>query len=82
MKRALCYITIILVIIPLVAIIQSCNKSQPTRHFVIAVSQCSQDIWRDKLNDELKMEAYFHDNVELQFECANAQSIGNNHTCN
>ncbi|MBQ5579116.1 MAG: substrate-binding domain-containing protein [Prevotella sp.] len=34
------------------------------------VSQCSDDIWRDKQNTELKMAAYFHDNVELKFAAA------------
>jgi ABC-type sugar transport system substrate-binding protein/AraC-like DNA-binding protein len=34
------------------------------------VSQCSDDIWRDKQNAELRMGAYFHDNVELKFAAA------------
>ncbi len=36
----------------------------------IGVSQCSDDIWRDKQNAELRMGAYFHDNVELKFAAA------------
>ena len=36
----------------------------------IGISQCSVDIWRDKQNAELKMGAYFHDNVELKFAAA------------
>ena len=36
----------------------------------IGVSQCSADIWRDKQNAELRMGAYFHDNVELKFAAA------------
>ena len=36
----------------------------------IGVSQCSDDIWRDKQNAELRMGAYFHDNVELKFAVA------------
>ena len=36
----------------------------------IGVSQCSVDIWRDKQNAELRMGAYFHDNVELKFAAA------------
>ena len=46
----------------------SCSKSQ--KQYVIGVSQCSEDIWRDKQNAELKMGAYFHDNVELRFAAA------------
>lgn len=36
----------------------------------IGISQCSDDIWRDKQNAELKMGAYFHDGVELKFAAA------------
>ncbi|MBQ3877065.1 MAG: substrate-binding domain-containing protein [Prevotella sp.] len=36
----------------------------------IGVSQCSNDIWRDKQNAELRMGTYFHDNVELKFATA------------
>ncbi len=36
----------------------------------IGISQCSEDIWRDKQNAELRMGAYFHDNVELKFAAA------------
>ena len=42
------------------------DKSQ----YVIGVSQCSEDIWRDKQNAELRLGAYFHDNVELRFAVA------------
>lgn len=38
--------------------------------FIIGVSQCSQDIWREKLNAELTMGTYFHDNIELHFASA------------
>jgi ABC-type sugar transport system substrate-binding protein/AraC-like DNA-binding protein len=36
----------------------------------IGISQCSDDIWRDKQNAELKMGAYFHDGLELKFAAA------------
>lgn len=42
-----------------------------TKKYVIGVSQCSEDIWRDKLNDELVMSTYQHDNVSLKFASAN-----------
>ena len=48
--------------------LMSCNKPSP--RYTIGVSQCSEDIWRDKQNAELKMGAYFHDNVELKFAVA------------
>ena len=46
----------------------SCSKRTPK--YVIGVSQCSEDIWRDKLNNELKIGTYFHDGVELRFASA------------
>ena len=59
---------IITITIALLAILTSCSKSEKT--YKIAVSQCSEDIWRNKLNDELKMGTYLHDNVELCFASA------------
>ena len=52
----------------LIALITSCSRSQKT--YKIAVSQCSEDIWRDKLNDELKMGTYFYENIDLKFASA------------
>ena len=42
-----------------------------TKKYVIGVSQCSEDIWRDKLNNELVMSTYQHDDVILKFASAN-----------
>ena len=44
--------------------------SQQEKKYRIGVSQCSDDIWRDKQNSELQIGAYFHDNVELRFAAA------------
>ena len=44
--------------------------SQDTKKYRIGVSQCSDDIWRDKQNSELKIGVYFHDNVDLCFAAA------------
>ena len=57
-----------LYIIILLAIISSCSTGD--KKYRIGVSQCSDDIWRDKQNTELKMAAYFHDNVDLKFAAA------------
>jgi ABC-type sugar transport system substrate-binding protein/AraC-like DNA-binding protein len=46
----------------------SCTKKE--KHYVIGVSQCSDDIWREKQNAELRMGNYFHNNVELRFAAA------------
>ena len=62
MRKTILYLT------ALIAVFASCTKSKKT--YRIAVSQCSEDIWRDKLNNELKIGTYFHDNVELYFASA------------
>ena len=58
----------ILYLIAMVAIITSCSKNE--KKYKIAVSQCSEDIWRNKMNEELKMGTYVYDNVELSFASA------------
>ena len=55
-------------LIILAVILVSC--SDESTKFRIGVSQCSDDIWRDKQNAELRMGAYFHGNVELKFAAA------------
>ena len=45
-----------------------CSRQEPK--YVIGVSQCSGDIWRDKQNAELRMGTYFQDDVELRFAAA------------
>ena len=65
MREKLLFISCLLV---LLVSVMSCTFSKP--RYVIGISQCSEDIWRDKQNAELKMGAYFHDNVELKFAAA------------
>lgn len=45
-----------------------CGKPKP--RFVVGVSQCSEDVWREKQNAELRLGAYFQDGVELKFAVA------------
>ena len=52
----------------ILGLLASC--SQDAKKYRIGVSQCSDDIWRDKQNSELQIGAYFHDNVELRFAAA------------
>lgn len=49
-------------------LLAGCNRN--TKKYVVGVSQCSEDIWRNKLNDELLMETYQHKDVELLFASA------------
>lgn len=58
----------ILFLAALPLIFLACTDQRPK--YVIGVSQCSEDIWRNKLNDELKIGTYFHDGVELRFASA------------
>ena len=46
----------------------SCTSEKPK--YIIGVSQCSEDIWRNWQNSEMKMEANFHEGVELRFAAA------------
>lgn len=56
------------VLILFIFILCACSKHE--KQHVIGVSQCSEDIWRDKLNDELRMGAYSHNDTELRFVSA------------
>ena len=56
------------IILMIMVLLASC--SQEEKKYQIGVSQCSDDIWRDKQNSELQIGAYFHDNVELRFAAA------------
>ena len=44
--------------------------AHPKPYYIIGVSQCSADIWREKQNAELRMGAYCQENVELRFAAA------------
>ena len=52
----------------LIALFASCTEQKSK--YRIGVSQCSSDIWREKLNTELLMGTYFHEDVELLFASA------------
>ena len=56
------------IILTIFGLLASC--SQQEKKYRIGVSQCSDDIWRDKQNSELQIGAYFHDNVDLRFAVA------------
>ena len=61
-----------LILFGLCAIIVACSERKP--NYIIGVSQCSEDIWRDWQNAELRMEANFHEGVELRFAAAHDNS--------
>ena len=61
-----------LILFGLCAIIVACSERKP--NYIIGVSQCSEDIWRNWQNAELRMEANFHEGVELRFAAAHDNS--------
>ena len=49
-------------------VLTSCSEKKTK--YVIGVSQCSEDIWRNWQNSEMEMETNFHEGVELRFTAA------------
>ena len=58
----------------------SCSK-QPKK-FIIGVSQCSEDVWRDKLNDELKTSEYLNDSIIVKLASSNDDNVLQNKQVN
>ena len=67
MMRRLLYLTIITALI-----CSACTNRKP--NYVIGVSQCTEDIWRDWQNSEMTLESMLHDGVELRFKTARDDS--------
>ena len=65
--RRLLYLTIITALI-----CSACTNRKP--NYVIGVSQCTEDIWRDWQNSEMTLESMLHDGVELRFKTARDDS--------
>jgi len=53
-----------LLLICMLCIVGGC--SQRDAKYKIGVSQCSSDDWREKMNEEIRREAMFHDDVEVE----------------
>ena len=60
-------------LITLAAVLMMGCKQNESK-YIIGVSQCSEDIWRDWQNAEMRMEANFHEGVELRFTAAHDDS--------
>ena len=63
MNRHLSYCILLVIFI----ILAGCNDG---RTYKIGVSQCSQDDWRNKMNDEINREVMFHENVTVEIRSA------------
>lgn len=48
-----------------VALLLPLTSCSDSKEFVIGVSQCSEDLWRDEVNKELRMEAMLKQDIEL-----------------
>lgn len=60
------------------ALMMLCAGCSQEKKLRIGVSQCSQDDWRAKMNEEINREAMFHDDVEVEIRSAddsNAKQI-------
>lgn len=58
---------IFIAVLSIIILLPACREE---KKFKIGVSQCSSDDWREKMNRELRREAMFHDNVELEIRSA------------
>ena len=56
--------------------------AQQSKKFVIGVSQCSEDIWREKLNDELKMGEYLNNSLIVKLASSNDDNVLQNKQVN
>lgn len=64
----------------LVVMFAACTEKP--KKFVVGVSQCSEDIWRDKLNDELKMGEYLNDSIIVKLASSNDDNVLQNKQVN
>lgn len=71
LKSAIRYTFPILSIFISALLTTGCSQKKSYR---IGVAQCSDDAWRSKMNDEMKREVMFHDDVTLEIRSANDNS--------
>lgn len=71
-KNFIYFILSIAVIVSTIFITYNCSDKKHV--YTIAVSQCSDDAWRTKLNDEMKMMDYINDSINIIIKCANNNS--------
>lgn len=70
----------LIIYVAIIVLLTGC--AQKPRKFVIGVSQCSEDIWRDKLNDELKMGEYLNDSLIVKLASSNDDNVLQNKQVN
>ena len=70
----------LIIYVAIIVLLTGC--AQQPRKFVIGVSQCSEDTWRDKLNDELKMGEYLNDSLIVKLASSNDDNVLQNKQVN
>ena len=70
----------LIIYVAIIVLLTGC--AQQSRKYVIGVSQCSEDTWRDKLNDELKMGEYLNDSLIVKLASSNDDNMLQNKQVN
>lgn len=70
----------LIIYVAIIVLMTGC--AQQPRKYVIGVSQCSEDVWRDKLNDELKMGEYLNDSLIVKLASSNDDNVLQNKQVN
>ena len=70
----------LIIYVAFIVLLTAC--AQQPRKYVIGVSQCSEDIWRDKLNNELKMGEYLNDSLIVKLASSNDNNVLQNKQVN
>lgn len=63
----------IIILLCALSLATSCGNSP--KKYVIGVSQCSMDSWREKLNSELRTAEYLNDSVEVRLASSNDDNL-------
>lgn len=70
----------LIIYVAIIVLLTGC--AQQPRKYVVGVSQCSEDIWRDKLNDELKMGEYLNNSLIVKLASSNDDNVLQNKQIN
>lgn len=69
MLKSIQHFAYIAALMAALAFLASCTGGK--KRYVIGVSQCSEDVWREKLNQELRVAALYYNNTDLDIASAN-----------
>lgn len=69
MLKSIQHFAYIAALMAALALLASCTGGK--KRYVIGVSQCLEDVWREKLNQELRVAALYYNNIDLDIASAN-----------